>query len=59
VGVFPALLALERNSLDQKTVQETLGCIFKYREDISYFQSLWQDEDFRESLLSDVREGLC
>ncbi len=29
-----ALMALGRNELDERTVRETIGCIFKYREDV-------------------------
>ncbi len=39
-----ALIALNRDELDEKTVKETMGCIFKYREDIAHFrQELSQD----------------
>ncbi|HMK33872.1 MAG TPA: MoxR family ATPase [Desulfomonilaceae bacterium] len=54
-----ALLVLERDSLDQKTVEQTLGCILKYREDMTRFDELWQDKDFRDSMLGDVLEKLC
>ena len=40
-----ALLALSRDALDEEAVEETLGCIFKYRDDI---------ERFRESNISQV-----
>jgi MoxR-like ATPase len=33
-----ALLALNRQELDEKTVTETLGCVFKYREDLRHLQ---------------------
>jgi MoxR-like ATPase len=33
-----ALLALSRQELDQRTVEETMGCVFKYREDLGYLQ---------------------
>lgn len=33
-----ALIALNRNELDEKTVEETMGCIFKYREDLHHLQ---------------------
>ena len=29
-----ALIMLNRDELDEKTVQETVGCVFKYREDL-------------------------
>ena len=54
-----ALLALERQYLDEKTVEDTLGCILKYREDILRFQEHWQRPDFRNALLIDVMEKIC
>lgn len=54
-----ALLALDRTCLDEQTVTETLGCILKYREDISQFQIMWQESDFRDTLLAEVIEKLC
>jgi len=33
-----ALIALNRKSLDDKTVVETMGCVFKYREDLHHLQ---------------------
>lgn len=54
-----ALLALDRTYLDEKTVQDTLGCILKYREDMLHFQGLWTKTDFRDSMLKDVLEKLC
>jgi MoxR-like ATPase len=54
-----ALLALERDSLDERMVEETLGCILKYREDMLHFHQLWNQPDFRECMVSDVLEKLC
>lgn len=54
-----ALLALEQNYLDEKTVQDTLGCILKYREDMLYFQDLWTKDDFRNSMLQEILEKRC
>jgi len=54
-----ALLALERQYLDEKTVEDTLGCILKYREDMMRFQDLWGRPEFRDALLMDVMEKLC
>ncbi|MBI4963987.1 MAG: MoxR family ATPase [Desulfomonile tiedjei] len=54
-----ALLALEKQYLDEKTVEDTLGCILKYREDMVRFQDLWQRADFRDALLMDVMEKMC
>ena len=34
-----ALLKLHRGVLDEETVEQTLGCILKYREDIQNFKS--------------------
>jgi MoxR-like ATPase len=33
-----ALMALNRHELDEKTVQDTMGCVFKYREDLHHLQ---------------------
>ena len=33
-----ALMALNRDELDEKTVKETLGCVFNYREDLHHLQ---------------------
>ncbi len=33
-----ALLALNRKGLDDKTVVETMGCVFKYREDLHHLR---------------------
>lgn len=52
-----ALLALDRTSLDEETVEQTLGCILKYREDMQQFRELWTNHDFRESILRDVMIG--
>ncbi|MBI5568622.1 MAG: MoxR family ATPase [Desulfomonile tiedjei] len=48
-----ALLALEKHSLDEQTVEATLGCILKHREDMLRFQDLWKGAEFRSSLLRD------
>jgi MoxR-like ATPase len=48
-----SLLKLNRRVLDEKTVEETLGCILKYREDILKFRSsIWTDADKRSRFLS-------
>ncbi|AFM25833.1 MoxR-like ATPase [Desulfomonile tiedjei DSM 6799] len=54
-----ALLALDRTSLDEETIQETLGCILKYREDLMRFHELWNETGFRQTMLTDVLEKLC
>jgi MoxR-like ATPase len=33
-----ALIALSRKELDDKTVVETMGCVFKYREDLNHLR---------------------
>jgi MoxR-like ATPase len=33
-----ALMALSRQELDENTVEETMGCIFKYREDLHHLK---------------------
>jgi MoxR-like ATPase len=48
-----ALLKLNRNILDEETVEKTLGCILKYREDIQKFKtSIWADPDRRTQFLT-------
>jgi hypothetical protein len=32
------LIALNRKNLDDKTVIETMGCVFKYREDLHHLR---------------------
>jgi MoxR-like ATPase len=54
-----ALLALDRTCLDEQTVAETLGCILKYKEDMSHFQVMWREQNFRDSLLAEITEKLC
>jgi MoxR-like ATPase len=33
-----ALLALNRDELDEETIKETVGCVFKYREDLNHVE---------------------
>jgi MoxR-like ATPase len=48
-----ALLKLNQGVLDQQIVEQTLGCILKYREDIQKFRSsIWTDPDKRLQLLT-------
>ncbi len=48
-----ALLKLNRKVLDKETVEITLGCILKYREDIQKFKTdLWADPDKRTQFLT-------
>ncbi len=47
-----ALLKLNKEVLDKETVERTLGCILKYREDIQNFTSnIWENPERRELLL--------
>ena len=49
-----ALLKLNRKVLDEETVEITLGCILKYREDIQKFKTgIWADPDRRTQFLSE------
>lgn len=48
-----ALLKLHRSVLDEETIEQTLGCILKYRQDIVKFQSsIWSDPVKRTQLLT-------
>jgi MoxR-like ATPase len=47
-----ALIAMERKRLDEGVVLETLGCIFKYQDDIKRFtQEIWSDRERRQEYL--------
>ncbi|HPX55915.1 MAG TPA: MoxR family ATPase [Syntrophales bacterium] len=37
-----ALVALNKESLDEETIEQTLGCIMKYREDMDKFRQLFK-----------------
>jgi MoxR-like ATPase len=53
-----ALVRLSRSVLDPSTVEETLGCLLKYREDIQMFHSkLWSDPSQRLRLLQKTEMG--
>ena len=55
-----ALLKLNQGVLDQQIVEQTLGCILKYREDIQKFRSsIWTDPDKRSQLLAACRITPC
>jgi|GEM_PF-5474986 len=55
-----ALITLNQGVLDQQIVEQTLGCIFKYREDIQKFKScIWADEDKRSQLLAARQISPC
>jgi len=48
-----ALCKLNRKVLDEETVEITLGCILKYREDIQKFKTgIWADPDQRTQFLT-------
>jgi MoxR-like ATPase len=48
-----ALLKLHRSVLDEETVEQTLGCILKYREDIQNFKfNIWPNPEKRSHLLT-------
>jgi MoxR-like ATPase len=49
-----ALLQLNRNILNEETVEKTLGCILKYHEDIEKFRNdIWANPDKRTQFLSE------
>ena len=49
-----ALLQLNRNVLNEETVEKTLGCILKYHEDIEKFRNdIWTNPDRRTQFLSE------
>ena len=48
-----ALVKLHRSVLDEDTVEQTLGCILKYREDIQKFRShIWPNPEKRTQLIT-------
>ena len=55
-----ALLKLSRGIIDEQTVEQTLGCILKYREDIQKFKTtIWADSKKRSQLLSSCQASPC
>ena len=47
-----ALMTMQRDYLDEDVVIETLGCIFKYQEDIKRFKDeIWADQETRAEYL--------
>jgi MoxR-like ATPase len=55
-----ALLKLNQGILNETIVEQTLGCILKYREDIQKFRStIWTDPDKRSQLLAAGRISPC
>jgi MoxR-like ATPase len=48
-----ALIVMQKSALDTEVVAETLGCIFKYQEDIKRFKDdIWSDPDQRAAYLT-------
>ena len=41
-----ALVTLHKETIDNQTFEETLGCIFKYREDMDAFRETLKEEQF-------------
>jgi MoxR-like ATPase len=41
-----ALIAMSKEELDQETINQTLGCIFKYREDMVKFKDQFESLGF-------------
>jgi len=55
-----ALIKLNIDLLDGEIVEQTLGCILKYREDIQQFKSnIWSDPQKQAILLDPACAGLC
>jgi MoxR-like ATPase len=55
-----ALIKLNRGVLNEQTVEQTLGCILKYREDIQKFRSsIWADPEKRTQLLASCQITPC
>ena len=45
-------MTMQRDYLDEDVVIETLGCIFKYQEDIKRFKDeIWADQETRAEYL--------
>ena len=55
-----ALIKLNQGVLNEAIVEQTLGCILKYREDIQKFRStIWADTDKRSQFLATSHISLC
>lgn len=52
-----ALMALEKKSLGEDAVRETIGCILKYQDDINKFQESLENPEFVSGLISSADEG--
>ena len=52
-----ALITMNRKFLNEDVVKETLGCIFKYQDDIKRFsEEIWTDPDQRVVYLGPIEE---
>ena len=47
-----ALIALNRKQLDDKSVIETMGCVFKYREDLNHLREQVENRQFNLDALA-------
>ncbi len=55
-----ALLALNRDALDEEVVEATLGCIFKNQQDILLFRNeVWGDPEKRARYLRELKAAMC
>lgn len=55
-----ALIKLNQGVLNETIVEQTLGCILKYREDIQNFRStIWTDANKRSKLLATCQASTC
>lgn len=55
-----ALIKLNQGVLNETIVEQTLGCILKYREDIQNFRStIWADANKRSQLLATCQVSPC
>jgi MoxR-like ATPase len=54
-----ALIHLHRQALDEKTVEETLGCILKYEDDQRFFREKILGETARKGALFDGLSPCC
>jgi MoxR-like ATPase len=53
-----ALITLHREVLEPEVIEETLGCIFKYQEDIRKFkEEVWSNQEAQSRFLSACRIG--
>lgn len=53
-----ALIALHREELDEKSMEDTMGCVFKYREDLHHLESEVADKKLNlERIFKDPMES--